>query len=123
LDILQDPTRISKSDKLSFHFCPKTGKVLTYKGDKNAYEIDRGLAEASITDMLAFPASGMICSPMLIYPYKRIPSEITKRVPDDWGVGHSPTEWMTIRSLLLHILEIIMSSSLLPRPLMDTAPI
>jgi hypothetical protein len=32
---------------------------------------------------------------MLIYPYKRMPPEITKGVPDDWGVGHSPAGWMT----------------------------
>jgi hypothetical protein len=63
--------------------------------DKNAYEIDRGLAKASVTDMLAFSASGTMCPPMLICPYKRIPLEITKRVPDDWGVGHSPAGWMT----------------------------
>jgi hypothetical protein len=32
---------------------------------------------------------------MLIHPYKRISLEITKRVPDDWGVGHSPVGRMT----------------------------
>jgi len=31
--------------------------------------------------------------PMLIYPYKRIPSVITQRVPDNWKVGHSRTGW------------------------------
>jgi hypothetical protein len=85
LDILQDQTIIFNSDDSSFHVCPKTGKVLTCKGDKNAYEIDRGLAKASITDALAFSASGMMCPPMPIYPCKRIPSDITKRVPGDWG--------------------------------------
>jgi hypothetical protein len=95
LDILQDPTRIFNGDKLSFHFCPKAGKVLKCKGDKNAYEIDRGLAKLSGADMFAFSASGMMCPAMLIYPYKRILLEITKRVPNDWGVGHSPAGWMT----------------------------
>jgi hypothetical protein len=85
LDILQGPTGIFNSDKPNFHFFPNAGKVLKCKGDKNAYEINRGLAKASITDMLAFSASGMMCPPMLIYPYKRTPLEITKRVPDDWG--------------------------------------
>jgi hypothetical protein len=46
LDILQDPTRIFNGDEPSFHFCPKAGKVFQRKGDKNAYEIDRGLAKA-----------------------------------------------------------------------------
>jgi hypothetical protein len=78
LDFLQDPTRIFKDDKPSFHFCPKTGKVLKYKGDKNVYEIDKGLTKASITDMFAFSTSGMMCPPMLIYSYKRMPPEITE---------------------------------------------
>jgi hypothetical protein len=32
---------------------------------------------------------------MVIHPYQRIPSEITKTVPEDWGLEHSPTGWMT----------------------------
>jgi hypothetical protein len=67
---------------------------LKCKGDKNAHESDRGLAKASVTDMLAFSASGLISPPMLLYPYERIPPEITNRIPDDWRVGHSPAGWM-----------------------------
>jgi hypothetical protein len=95
LDILQDPTRIFNGDKPSFHFCPKAGKVFKCKREKNSYEIDRGVAKASVTVKLTFSASGTMCPPMLIYPYKRIQLEITKRVPDDWGVGHSPAGWIT----------------------------
>jgi hypothetical protein len=84
LHILQDPTRIFSSDKLSFQFFPKTRKVLVCKGDKNVYEVDRGLARVSITAMFAFSGSGVVCPPMLMYPYKRIPSENTQRVPDEW---------------------------------------
>jgi hypothetical protein len=53
------------------------------------------LMKASVTDMLRFFASGMMCPPMLIYPYKRIPLEITKTVRDDCGVGRSPAGWVT----------------------------
>jgi hypothetical protein len=78
LDILQDPTRIFNADKTSFQFLSKAGKVLAYKGDKNMYEVGRGLAKASIRTVLAFSVSGIMRSLMLIYPYKRIPSEITQ---------------------------------------------
>jgi len=44
-----------------------------------------GLAKASVTAVFAFPASGMMCPPMLIYPHKRRPSEIAERVSDDWS--------------------------------------
>jgi hypothetical protein len=30
----------------------------------------------------------------MIYPYRRMTSEMTKRFFVDWGVGHSPTEGM-----------------------------
>jgi hypothetical protein len=59
------------------------------------YEIDRGLAEAFITDVFAFSASGLICPPMLIYPCQRIRSEITKAVREDLEQGHILTEGMT----------------------------
>ena len=39
----------------------------------------------TVTAIFAFYVSGTMCPPMLIYPYKRIPSEITYRVPDDWS--------------------------------------
>jgi hypothetical protein len=86
LDIFQGPTRIFNGDKSSFQFFPNTGKVLACKGDKNVYEIDRGLSKASITAGFTFSTSGMMCPLMLIYSYKRIPSEITQRVPDDWSI-------------------------------------
>lgn len=57
--------------------------MLASKGEKNVYEVERGLA-LSITAMFAFSNSGMMCPPLLKYPYKRLPFEITHRVPDDW---------------------------------------
>jgi hypothetical protein len=50
------------------------------------YEVERGLAEVSITAIFAFFASGMMCLPMLIYPYKRISSKIKLRVPVGWSM-------------------------------------
>jgi hypothetical protein len=78
LDLLSDPTRIFNADKTIFQFLSKAGNVLAYKGNKNMYEDGRGLAKASIRTLLAFSVSGIMHPPMLIYPYKRIPSEITQ---------------------------------------------
>jgi hypothetical protein len=78
LDCVQGSIRIFNGEKSSFQFISKTGKVLACKGVKNVYEVDRGLARATIEAVFAFSASGMMCPPMLIYPYKRIPSEITQ---------------------------------------------
>jgi hypothetical protein len=82
LDVLQDPTQIFTNDESSFQLCPKTGNILAYRGDKNVCEFCRDFAKASITAVLTFSASGM-CTPMLRYPYTRIPAEITRRFSDD----------------------------------------
>lgn len=45
--------------------------------------------------MFTCSASGEQCPPMVIYPYKRPRIELTKSVPDTWGIGLSETGWMT----------------------------
>jgi hypothetical protein len=72
----------------------KPGKFTACKGVKNVYEFDRGLAKVYITVVLIFPASGVLCSLMLIYSCKRIAYDITKRIPNDMVVVHSPAGWM-----------------------------
>ena len=52
------------------------GRVLAFKGNKNMYEVGRGLAIESIRTVLVLSVSGIMRPPMLIYPYKRMPSEI-----------------------------------------------
>jgi hypothetical protein len=118
LDIFQVPTRIFSGDKSGFHLCPKAGKILACKGDRNVFELDGSPAKVSVTAMFTFSVGGLMLPPMVIYPYERILSEITKTVSDNWGVGHSTTGWMTATVFLnildmfsLHTLENIMSSS------------
>jgi len=82
-------------DKSVFQFSPKPGKFLVHGGNKSVYEVTRGLANASTTPVFAFSVSVMMYPPILIYPYKRMPSVITHRVPDNWRVGHRRTGWMT----------------------------
>ena len=43
---------------LSFLLCPKLGKVLAAKSEKNVYEVDRGQAEQNLTVMFSFSAAG-----------------------------------------------------------------
>jgi hypothetical protein len=64
----------------------KPGKFTACKGVKNVYEFDRGHAKVYITVVLTFPASGVLCSLMLIYSCKRI-AYITKRIPNDMVGG------------------------------------
>ena len=47
------------------------------------YEVYREPSKVSIKALFALPAAGLMCLPMMIYPYKRIAFEITKRLSDD----------------------------------------
>lgn len=93
-EILEDPKRVYNGDETCFQFCPKLGKVLAAKGEKNVYEIDLGEAKQNLTVMFTFSASGDITPPMIIFPNKRLTANISKSVPDDWGIGLSDNGWM-----------------------------
>ncbi|XP_031359109.1 eukaryotic translation initiation factor 5B-like [Photinus pyralis] len=93
--VIEDPTRIFNGDETGFQICPETGKVLAPKGIKNVYTIDQGSSKENITVMFTFSASGSTCSPMIVYPYKRIPEKISQSVPANWGIGRSDSGWMT----------------------------
>lgn len=57
------------------------------------YEIEHN-PKINLTDMFTFSASGETTAPMIIYPYKRLPSDVLKSVPDGWGIGCSDSGWM-----------------------------
>lgn len=94
LGILDDPKRIYNGDETNFVLCPKTGTVLAAKGEKNVYEIDHAAAKTSLTVLFNFGADGSLTPPLVIFPYKRLPSEISSKVPSDWGIGLSDNGWM-----------------------------
>jgi hypothetical protein len=130
LDVFQEPKRIFSGDESGFQLCPKAGKFLACKGGKNVCELDGSPAKVSVTAMFTFSAGGLMLPPMVIYPYERILSGITKTISDDWGVGHSTTGRMTAEVFLnildmfsLHTLENIMSISLLSFLSIGIAPI
>lgn len=93
-DILKDPNRIFNGDETNFQLCPQNKKVLAPKGSKNVYEIDCGQAKSNITVMFSFSASGITTSPLIIYPYKRLPAEIGSSVPEGFSIACSDSGWM-----------------------------
>lgn len=93
-DIFDDPSRIYNLDEIGMQTCPKTGKVLGQKGEKNHYSISSGPEKQSITVLCCFSASGEGVDPMIVYPYQRIPRDFMEKVPNTIAVGRSPTGWM-----------------------------
>jgi len=94
LHILQDPTRIFNSDETCFMVCPKMKNVIAARGARNVYEIERGSSKLNVTVLFTFNASGVITPPTVVYPYKRLPHVVGSSVPNDWGIGVTPSGWM-----------------------------
>jgi hypothetical protein len=109
--ILDDPTRVFNSDETNLQLCPKTKKVIAPRGIRNVYEVDRGQAKSTLTVLFTFSASGTITAPMIIYPYKRLPSEISMSVPKSWGIGISSNGWMKSKLFYEYIVSFIKTFS------------
>lgn len=92
--VLTRPESIFNGDETGVQLCPKTGKLLWRTGEKDLYEIASGKEKESLTVLCTFSAAGVALTPMILYPYKRIPLHISESVPDDWPVGRSDSGWM-----------------------------
>lgn len=73
-------SHIFNGDETCFYLCPKNKKVLAPKGTKNVYEVEHH-PKTNLTVMFSFCANDDTTLPMVIYPYKRIPSDVVKSVP------------------------------------------
>lgn len=94
LDILDDPNRILNADETGVSLFPKSGKVLAPKGYKNVYVVKKGNEKENITVLVVMTASGKICPPLVVFPYKRPPKAVVDSMPPDWILGKSETGWM-----------------------------
>lgn len=86
-DILCDPRRVLNGDEACFYLDPAFDKVITRRGERNFYKVDQGPAKKNITVMFTCSADGTMLPPMVIVPYKKIPTKITQSVPAEWGLG------------------------------------
>ncbi|XP_072394932.1 uncharacterized protein [Diabrotica undecimpunctata] len=102
--IINDPSRIYDGDESGFQICPETGKVFARKCAKNVYSVEKVSSKEIIIILFSFSAFGLICTPMIVYPYKRIPEKISQTVKNpDWGIGRSDNGWMTAETFYVYM--------------------
>ncbi|KAJ0181661.1 hypothetical protein K1T71_002383 [Dendrolimus kikuchii] len=92
--IFEDPDRIFNGDETGFSLCPKSGKVLGPRGYKNLYIIKKNNEKENISVLALFSASGILCPPLVIFPYVRPPKALIDNRPDSWVLGRSESGWM-----------------------------
>jgi hypothetical protein len=93
-DLLKDPKRIINGDESGFQTNPVTSLVIGPKGFKDLYEA-RGSNKECITVMVTFNVAGDIAPPCIVFPYERIPAEISQNVNPEWSLGRSKSGCMT----------------------------
>ena len=106
VDVIEDSSRVFNLDETNIQLCPSTGKVIGLKGWRNIYEITPGPEKSTLTFVGNFSASGLIVTPAVIYPYKRIPSDIEQNIPDEFQALKTESGWMTSECFFDYIINI-----------------
>nr|CAI5825844.1 unnamed protein product [Callosobruchus analis] len=86
--------QVFNADETCFNLGPKTSTVLAPRGVKNVYEIEHASSKQNITVLFTFSADGVVTPLLVIFPGKRLKSEIYESVPKEWGIVASETRWM-----------------------------
>ena len=87
------PTQIWNADEAGFALCPKTGRVLSVKTDKNVYGVT-GDSKEQITCLCAASAAGEIIPPMQVFPGERFwYNPMANCIPNAY-FGHSTNGWI-----------------------------
>lgn len=94
--------QIFNCDEVAVFLNPKSpkngkrgGKILAGRGDRTIYTVSGNGENECVTVLVAANAAGMKAPPMIVYKYERIPEEVARSVPKEWGIGRSPKSgWM-----------------------------
>lgn len=104
--VLADSRRIFNCDETAFFLCPKGNHVLVKKGDKAVYNFVNSDEKECLTTLINGNACGQLVPPMVIFAYKRVPSEIVASIPKTWGLSKSDSGWMTGETFYEYIANI-----------------
>lgn len=106
LEALNDPTRIFNVDEKGFIMTPKNEVVFAIKGQKTVYNRTQNDDKECLTALLGGNGAGMRTPPMLVYPNKRMPSNILLHLPANWSVGISDNGWQTQQTFFDYIKDV-----------------
>jgi len=76
--------------------CPKSGRVLGPRHIKDFYEIAHGQEKECITVLCIYSADGTVPPPMVVYPYKRIPTSLMATFLNNWMIGWSAVLFLNL---------------------------
>ena len=93
-NIFDNPSKIFNCVENSLKFCPKSKKVIGFTNWKNVFLTDRmdptsGCKKSDISFLGTFAADGKMITPMVIYPYPRLPYDVVETVPEEMYISGS----------------------------------
>ncbi|XP_050509916.1 uncharacterized protein LOC126886858 [Diabrotica virgifera virgifera] len=107
LHILENPKRIFNCDESGFYLSPQEKQVLVRKGAKKVYSRIANDEKECLTVLLTVGADGSVPPPLVLYPYKRyVSAAIITNMPNQWGVGHSESGWMTSETFYEYVTNV-----------------
>lgn len=99
IDVLNDHTRVFNMDETCFCLAPKGDLILGPKG-RQVYD------ESSNSDKEN--ADGLFAPPLTIFKYERIPANVSKAAPPNWGIRKTENGWMTGESFYEYIANVFL---------------
>lgn len=103
MDVLNDPSRVFNMDEKGFILTPKNEVVLAKRGQTAVYSQSQNDEKECVTALLGGNAAGSATPPMMVYAYKRMPSNILLNLPANWSVGISESGWQTQQTFFDYI--------------------
>ncbi|XP_060556862.1 uncharacterized protein LOC132717417 [Ruditapes philippinarum] len=102
--LLSDPSRLYNADESGFPLCPKSGRIIAMKGEKNVYNCTSS-NKTQITVLACVSAIGHYIKPMIVYPGERVRADILEGFQEA-AIGRSPNGWMESELFLTWITDV-----------------
>lgn len=93
LEILKDPSRVCNCDEAGFLVNPMGNLVVAEKSSRDVHKVLKSEKE-QITALYGFSADGFSYDPYIVYPGKRLSTDVKSNIPP--GINYTMTEsgWM-----------------------------
>lgn len=113
------PERQFNGEEVVLFLCPKTGKVLDRKIDKDIYPFGTNDVNECVSVTLVGNAAGQLAPPLVTFKYGRLPRLLIQTMPSDWAIGKSDEGWMNgacFLEFMTNVFEPWLTKSNIQRP-------
>lgn len=106
--MLNDHTRVFNMDETCFCLAPKGDLILGPKGRPQVYDESSNSDKENVTTLFTVNADGLFAPPLTILKYERIPANVSKAAPPNWGIGKTENGLMTGESFYEYIANVFL---------------